>query len=42
MKYINTLKVLKLIEIVSNNDYGYVVITQAGKEITNLLDVILI
>lgn|GEM_PF-1389384 len=40
MKYVNTLKMIKLVEIVSNNDYGYVVITQAGKEITNLLDII--
>jgi predicted transcriptional regulator len=40
MKYVNTLKIIKLVEIISNNDYGYVVITQAGKEITNLLDVI--
>lgn len=40
MKYVNTLKMIKLVEIVSNNDYGYIVITQAGKEITNLLDII--
>lgn len=40
MKYVNTLKMIKLVEIVSNNNYGYVVITQAGKEITNLLDII--
>lgn len=41
MKYVNTLKMIKLVEIVSNHDYGYVVITQAGKEISSLLEYVL-
>lgn len=40
IKYVNTLKIIKLVAIISNNDYGYVVITQTGKEISNLLDII--
>jgi predicted transcriptional regulator len=38
MKYVNTLKIMKLVEVVLNNNYGYVVITKAGKEILNLLE----
>ncbi|MGI0058243.1 MAG: winged helix-turn-helix domain-containing protein [Nitrosotalea sp.] len=40
MKYVNTLKILKLIEVILDNNCGYVMITQAGKEIFNLLECI--
>ncbi|MDE1831806.1 MAG: hypothetical protein KGI02_05470 [Thaumarchaeota archaeon] len=40
MKYVNTLKMINLVEIVSSNDYGYVVITQAGREILNLINIV--
>ncbi len=38
MKYVNTLKMIKLVEVISDNNYDYVVITQAGKELSNLLE----
>lgn len=38
MKYVNILKVIKLVEVVLSENYSYVIITQTGKEIINLLD----
>ena len=40
MKYVHTLKMIHLVEVISDNDYGYIVITQAGREIFNLLDIV--
>lgn len=37
MKYINTLKMMKLVEVLLDDDY-YVMITKSGKELFNLLD----
>ena len=40
MKYVNTLKVIKLVEVILDKSYSYVIITQTGKEISNLLECI--
>ncbi len=40
MRYINILKLIKLVEIVLENNCNYVIITQTGIEIINLLDYI--
>jgi predicted transcriptional regulator len=37
IKYVNTLKMIKLVEVILDNNCGYVLITQTGKEFFNLL-----
>ncbi|MEO9276535.1 MAG: winged helix-turn-helix domain-containing protein [Nitrososphaera sp.] len=39
-RYINILKLIKLVEVILENNSNYVIITQAGIEIINMLDYI--
>lgn len=40
MRYVNILKIIKLVEIILDKNCNYVVITQSGKEVIDLLDYI--
>ncbi|MDE1728579.1 MAG: hypothetical protein KGH81_05300 [Thaumarchaeota archaeon] len=38
MRYVNILKLIRLVEVVLENNCSYVIATQAGMEIINFLD----
>lgn len=40
MRYINILKLIKMVEVVVENNCNYIIITQTGMEIINALDYI--